>query len=317
MARGLRIALYAGALAVLVLAAWLWLLGGADLLARWAALGQREVQSGMAQALRALRAGEGWALASLLSVCFAYGFFHAVGPGHGKVVIGGYGVARRVPLLRLSVLAVASSLAQALTAILLVYAGILVFDWSRERMTEVTEALMAPLSYAAIGLIGLWLLIRGLRKLAARRTVGHHTHDHHDHDHHDHDHHDHDHDGTCATCGHAHGPTPEQAAQVGSLREALALIAAIALRPCTGALFLLILTWRMDVIHAGVLGTLVMGLGTASVTVAVAAASVTLREGALQGLTDSPALGRALGLVEALAGAVIAALALQFLLRAL
>ena len=294
-----------GAVAVLALAAWLWLAGGADDLARWAANGQREVQNAMARGLRALRAGQPGALGALLSVCFAYGFLHAVGPGHGKLLVGGYGLAARVPLLRLSALAVVSSLAQAGTAIVLVWAGIAALDWTRAQMTDVADRWMAPVSLAAIGLVGLWLVWRGLRKM---RPAAEARADHHDH------HHDHNH--ACEDCGHAHGPSPDQVAHLRSWRDGAALVGAIALRPCTGAVFLLILTWQMQVFWAGILGTLAMALGTACVTLAAAVAAVTLREGALAGLSG-PAPRRLLGGVEALVGAVIAVLAGQMLVATL
>lgn len=292
--------------ALVALAIWLWGFGGADLVSRWATATQRDVQNAMARSLRALQAGEAGALLGLWGLCLTYGFVHAAGPGHGKLVIGGYGVGARVAAARLVGLAVLSSLAQALTAVVMVYAAIWLLGWGRSQMTAAADEFFAPLSYALIIGVGAWLLIRGLRHLWLTRQVDAHDHDHHHHD-----------DGLCSSCGHAHGPTPEQAANVRSVRDAVAVIAAIAIRPCTGAVFLLILTHALGVSWAGVAGAFVMGIGTAAFTGAVALASVGLRESTLAQVAGGTATARLLAIVEVVAGATIAALAVQLLLRVL
>lgn len=292
----------------LVLAA-LWATGGLALVERLATDAQREVQGTMARAIRALKAGQPGAMAALLSICFGYGFVHAAGPGHGKLLIGAYGMGNRVRLVPLAGIALASSLAQAVSAIGLVYAGVWLLGWTRERMVGLAETTFLQASHAAVAAIGLWLVWRGWRALPRPKAASDHVRPavhHHDHDHHHHD------DGT--TCGHRHGPTLEEVAQVSGLRDALALIGSIALRPCTGSLFLLILTWQMGIGAAGVLGALAIGLGTASVTLVVAALSVWTREGALATLPGA-SLARALPVAQILAGGVIAAVALHLLLR--
>jgi ABC-type nickel/cobalt efflux system permease component RcnA len=281
------------------LALWLWGLGGADQIMRFASGAQRDVQNAMAAALRGLRAGDAGALVTLWGLCFAYGFVHAAGPGHGKLVIGGIGAGTRVPARRLAWLALGASLAQALTAVMLVYAAVFVFGWGRERMTGVADDVLAPLSYALIGAVGLWLVVRGLRHLRPR--------------------HDHVHQGNddvCTSCGHAHGPTVEQAETVRSWRDAAVVIGTIAVRPCTGALFLLILTWRLGIDWAGIIGAFVMGLGTASITVMVAFAAVGLRETALQ-MVQHGAVARTLAWAEVLAGGIVVILATQLVLRSI
>ena len=304
--RLLRIGVLLAAAAVLL---WLFGFGGMGDLSRWANAQQRETQNALAQGLRAVRAGEAGAWATLMGLCAAYGFFHAVGPGHGKLVIGGYGAAARVTAWRLSALALASSVAQAVAAILLVGAGALVLGWSRTQMTDAADKVLAPASYIAIALVGAWLLIRGARRAFA--TVATHATEHaHAHAHsHAHDHaHGVDADGNCETCGHAHAPSVAQVEAVTSWRDAAAIVFSIAIRPCTGAVFLLILCFALGIPWAGIAGALVMGLGTASVTVLVAVAAVSARTSALSGFSGEGAV-RAMALIEVVAGGFIALIA--------
>lgn len=294
-------------LGVALVMAGLWAGGAMEPLARWVSGQQRAVQEALAQAVRALRGGQPGAWSALMAVCFAYGFFHAVGPGHGKAVIGSYGMARRVRLPVLAGLALASSLAQALVAVVLVAGGAFVLGWTRPRMEGFAETAMMPVSHALVAGLGLWLVWRGARGLAARRRMGGTLGQGGDHDAHDH----HSHDAACG-CGHVHGPSVAQVAQVTRARDAALLIGAIALRPCSGALFLLILTFAMGIGWAGVAGTFAMGLGTASVTVLVAALAFWAREGAFAALPGA-GLARVLPGVELVVGAVIAAVSLMLL----
>ena len=302
----MRIVIWAGALSVGAAALWLWAFDGADWVAQAAIEGQQRAQVAMARGLRALKAGEPGALIALMGLCFAYGFFHAAGPGHGKIVIGGYGVARRVPVLRLSALALGASLAQAASAVALVYAAFGLFGWGRRQVVGAAEDLFAPLSYGMIALVGLWLALRGARRLWRMLRSEHHRHHHHHHET----------DGICESCGHRHGPTLEEAAQVHGLRDALAVIAAVAARPCTGAIFVLVVTWQMGIALAGLAGAFAMALGTACVTVTVALAAALVRAGALERWTG-PGAQRAAAMLELAAGVTVFAVALPILLRAI
>ncbi|WP_298290505.1 hypothetical protein [uncultured Litoreibacter sp.] len=290
---------------------WFWASGGFDDLARYAAGEQRQFQNQIAGTLRGLRSGEAGAFWVLMTLSFAYGFFHAVGPGHGKVLIGGYGLGRKVPVIRLSVIGFLASMGQAVTAVLLVYTGVWLLNLTRSAMIGVTEDIMAPASYGAIALIGLWLVWRGLRKLRPAKAHHHHGHDHHHHDH------DHDHGDTCSECGHKHGPTIEEVNNIRTLREAVGLIGGIAIRPCTGALFVLIITWQMGIGLAGVAAAFAMALGTALVTVGVGIAAVGIRGGLIGGLAGSTLAARVVPLVEMAAGAVIVVIASGLLMRAI
>jgi nickel/cobalt transporter (NicO) family protein len=289
----------------------LWAMGGLVPLQAALTETQRAAQNSLAQAVRAIKAQSPGALTGLLGVTFLYGVLHAAGPGHGKMLIGGYAMARRVRPLPVVTLALAASLAQAAVAVVLVYAALTLLDWTREAVVDASEQVMAPLGIALIGGLGLWLVIRGGRHLARhavapakdatevlpsgipnlRGTPSHGP----GHDPH-HVHSD--------ACGHAHGPTLEEIADVTSFRDAALLVAGVAIRPCTGALFLLILTWQLGIGGAGIAGTFAMGIGTATVTIAAALMAVWAREGALAGLA-SGRVGQALPVLELAVGLLI------------
>ena len=260
----MRAVLIALLIGLAVLAWWLWPGGGLGQISAWAAENQRSFQNQMALALRGVRGGQPGAIAALLVGCFAYGFFHAVGPGHGKVLIGGYGLARKVAAWRLSAISLAGSLGQAITAIVLGHGGVWLFQLSREQLVGTADGLMAPVSYVMVALIGLWLLARGCRRFVRRPApVGHVHHA----------------GGHCDSCGHRHGPTAEEIETTTSWRAAIVLIAGIAIRPCTGALFVLVITIGMGIPLAGIAGAFVMALGTAVVTIGVGLGAVGLRGG--------------------------------------
>ena len=103
------------------------------------------------------------------------------------------------------------------------------------------------------------------------------AHDHeqdHDHGHaHDH-HHDHDHEESVLPWGHAHGPEPEQLAGPGGWRRGLSAIVAVGLRPCSGAIIVLVFALAQGLFLAGVASTFVMGIGTAITVAAIATLAV-------------------------------------------
>lgn len=220
----------------------------------WAAQQQRIFQNAMASSLRAIQSGDGLALWSLCSLTFAYGFVHAIGPGHGKVLLGGAALSSQSTLRRMTILTLVSSLGQSLTAIIIVIGGTTLLSLSSADAVNLTEQWLAPVSYAAIALIGLYLAAR-----AARQFWRHDQHI-----------------ESCG-CGHQHGPDIQQVDALSNWREMAMLVASIAIRPCTGALFLLVIAWRFQILPAGVLATFTMGLGTAAFNLFIAGSGVGLR----------------------------------------
>jgi len=267
---------------------------------------------------------DGSAYWALMGISFAYGIFHAAGPGHGKAVISSYLLANEETWRRGVALSFASALLQALTAIVLV--GIVaVLLGATAKMMGDTVRIIEIVSYALIVLLGarlLWVKGRGFIHAwaglgsdagASSTAAAHHDHDAHAHCHHDHAHykhahaehahrehghhshghdqsdnhaHAHDHDPdeeeSVLPWGHVHGPEPEELAGAGGWRRGLAAIVAVGLRPCSGAIIVLVFALAQGLFLAGVASTFVMGLGTAITVAAIATIAVAAKAAAIR-----------------------------------
>jgi nickel/cobalt transporter (NicO) family protein len=255
----------------------------------WLLAKQSEFYREMSSTIRAAKS-DGSAVWTLLAISFAYGIFHAAGPGHGKAVISSYLVANRETARRGIVLSFASALLQALVAVVVVGICARLLNATAKTMCGAEKAIEIA-SYALIAAFGarlVWTKGGGfMRALSAKPEPvmamavahGHHGHDHaHDHDHHYDDHHSHDHDHVHDEhCGHSHGPTPDHLAGPGGWQRGLGAIFAVGLRPCSGAILVLVFALAQGLFWAGIAATFVMGLGTAITVATIAMLAVSAR----------------------------------------
>jgi nickel/cobalt transporter (NicO) family protein len=275
----------------------------------WLLSKQSEFYREMSSTIRAAKS-DGSAVWTLLVISFAYGIFHAAGPGHGKAVISSYLVANQETARRGIALSFASALMQSLVAVVIVGICAWLLNATAKTMCG-AERVIEIASYALIAAFGARLVwtkgggfMRALQAphalpaMALAAAVPHdhagHGHDHHHdqhphshapvarrghehgHDDHGHDHaHDHVHD---EHCGHSHGPAPSQLAGPDGWRRGLGAIFAVGVRPCSGAILVLVFALAQGMFWAGITATFVMGLGTAVTVATIAVIAVSAKD---------------------------------------
>jgi nickel/cobalt exporter len=238
----------------------------------WIFAKQAEFYRMMSGAIRAAKA-DGSAAWTLMGISFAYGIFHAAGPGHGKAVISSYLVANNETWRRGVVLSFASALLQAVVAIAIVGIAAVLLNTTAKTMGNAVRVIEI-VSYALIMLIGLRLLWVKGRALWHLLRPG--AHDHHGHAH-DHGHDHHHGDEEASAWGHAHAPEPRELAGRHWLRHGLSAIFAVGLRPCSGAIIVLVFALAQGLFWIGAASTFVMGLGTAITVATIATIAVGAR----------------------------------------
>lgn len=229
---------------------------------------------------------------SLIATSFLYGIFHAAGPGHGKAVISSYMLASQAPLRQGIGLSFFCAFIQAIMAILLMLVLSQVFSLAGKAMQ--ISRFFEVASFAAVGLIGIWMLVRLSQ---GKSSCGHdHSKDHehaHDcahsvhkhshacsHDHHSHTcshdakgHHEH---SSSHACAHNSHNADDEA--LTARRNIWAMVAAVGIRPCTGAILVLLFSISANIFIWGVISTFAMALGTAITVAALAAISAFIRD---------------------------------------
>jgi len=273
----------------------------------WLLSKQSEFYREMSATIRAAKS-DGSAVWTLLAISFAYGIFHAAGPGHGKAVISSYLVANQETARRGIVLSFASALMQSLVAVVIVGICALLLNATAKTMCG-AEKVIEIASYGLIAAFGarlVWTKGGGfMRALQASPPVpalalaAHHDHGGHghDHDHHGHSHshahvahhgdehrrddHGHDDDRDHVHdehCGHSHGPVPSELAGPGGWRRGFGAIFAVGVRPCSGAILVLVFALAQGMFWAGIAATFVMGLGTAITVATIAVIAVSAKD---------------------------------------
>lgn len=246
----------------------------------WVAQQQQDFYAALTGALGRLKSDNNafWVLGSL---SFLYGIFHAAGPGHGKVVISSYVLANERQLRRGIALSFLSAMLQSVVAV--VFIGIAAAGLALTS-TAIGNAAnwIGIVSYALVALLGLWLIARKLFRFGHdhrrdhQRARAHLYGDEQDHGHHEHDHahaHAHTH-AHAAHDDHEHRHVVTAADARGDWREQLAVVVAVGLRPCSGALVVLVFALSQGVLLAGIAAVFLMGLGTAITVAALASLAV-------------------------------------------
>jgi nickel/cobalt transporter (NicO) family protein len=266
----------------------------------WLLAEQAAFNRAMATALKAA-AEQGSLPLLLIGIGAIYGVLHAAGPGHGKAVISAYLFATGETIRRGLLLATSAALLQAVVAIALVASLSLALGATAKTMDAMTLDLERA-SYVAIAAMGLWLVWRKAQWLWQARG---------------------DADGEP---GHVHGPscghllaleatipaeprrrfTAERAGGAATPSSAVAAVLAGGLRPCTGALLILVFALSQGAFAAGIAATFAMAFGTA-ITVAGIAALAVGAKGIATRLVGSGGASsrRLLAVVELGAGAAI------------
>lgn len=245
-----------------------------DQVVGWIFVQQRAFHRELTGALSGLADGGGAAAGwGLVLASFLYGVFHAAGPGHGKAIVTTYLLTHRQRMARGVMIAVAGAFCQGLTALFIVYGLIILAGWLPSDASAAT-GWSERLSYALVMLLGGLLAVRALSRLtaAARRrlapglamaTAPGSAHVHHDHENH---------------CGHSHGPSADEIGRATGAFTILGLILSIGMRPCSGAVLVLVFAYAAGIALAGIAAVAAMSAGTALAVAGLAFLAVHARQ---------------------------------------
>jgi len=217
---------------------------------------QASAQAQMAAAAEGIRTGENISpLFVALGFGFGYGAIHALGPGHGKLVISSYFLANGGRIKEGVWMGTQIALIHVASAIIVVLAADLVLSSLAVDGTDQYRPVRL-VSYAAIATIGLYMIWT-----AARKWLDHRAHKHHDHG--------------CSCSLHSHDET-------GAPKRRSLISLMVGVVPCTGAILVMLFALANDLVLMGVLVVLAISIGMAATMASLGMISVWLRRSVLE-----------------------------------
>lgn len=278
---------------LLMLAGGFWLWRAWPQVMMESALWQRSVNRELSGLLQQVAQNPSRAGVSLLAFSFLYGVLHALGPGHGKIVITTWLATHPSRLKRSLGLTLASSLLQGLVAIGLVVV-VLTLLALPARQLHLSSYWLEKGSYLLVGGLGAmlcWRAVKRLRGLLRKPTFNaftpHHVHS-----------------ESCG-CGHQHLPSPNQLERADDWRARVMVVLSMGMRPCSGAIMVLLFSKVIGVFGWGVAAALAMAAGTSLTISAIALFVHSFRQLATRLGGGTPPLWRQSGWATlALAGGV-------------
>ena len=258
---------------------------------------QREVNAQLADLLYDAKNNPIVVGSYLVGFSFIYGMLHSLGPGHGKVIVTTYLATHPTKVKMSLILTVVSALVQAIVAIALV--SVLVWGFHAS-MREVNQKAMwlVSMSYAFVAVLGAlicWKAVKqvyqlvktskprftrlvplsselggnssqyatsynserltGLSLIQPQQKL-------------------HFHSQECG-CGHQHVVEASTLNNADTWREYIGIVATIGIRPCTGAIMVLLFANVVGLYWMGVLSAIVMAAGTAFTTSMIAILTLT------------------------------------------
>lgn len=228
---------------------------------------QKGLHQQMAALLQQVKAVPQQAGLALMLFSLSYGVLHALVPGHGKVIIATYLATHPARLKTSLKLTLAASLVQGLVAVALVTLVLVVLQLPSRQLHQ-SSFWLEKASFILVVLLGVLLSWRALKRLyRAVKTMrpapalrinrlqplpADHLHSAH-----------------CG-CGHRHLPGDAELQAGSDWRTQTAIVLAMGIRPCSGAIMVLLFSKVIGVFSWGVLSALVMALGT-SMTISLLA----------------------------------------------
>ncbi|NOH78629.1 nickel/cobalt transporter [Vibrio sp. RE86] len=260
---------------------------------------QREVNAQLADLLYEAKTAPWVAGSYLIGFSFIYGMLHSLGPGHGKVIVSTYLATHPTKAKASLALTIVSALLQALVAVLLVSVLIWGFNASMRVVNDKANMFVA-LSFALVAVVGVlicWkalkniyramrqpqLRVKAIQPLSSQAlssqplsskpmlslnahtpmaTAIHTVRTNHK-------------AGSECGCGHQHVADAESINNASTLREYAGIIVTIGIRPCTGAIMVLLFSNVVGLYWMGVLSALAMAVGTALTTSLIAIMTLT------------------------------------------